>query len=748
MDSTHITAARNNSSCDGVTTGVVRIPIVNLGNLSNSSGALLENLSVDSCSVPDAITLYSSNIQELSGIDRVSVRTCGNGTGMLFERGAGPDGNGTTVENVDIGRSEVVWTVQNTDTTATVTRNGSIGTVTTPVAETLQPGDLFYLEGCAEGGLPYSTFDGPWEAATVIGTTVTFATPALASSATGCTFSAGAGVWFRESGSFSRGISHLTVDGGVGGGGHIAAGVVADAMGTYSDIHTELAWDGIVCGILTGVSQGCSGVTIDQLSSLAGAWTLHTAGRNGNTAQNVMATNLSTINSLGTVWDEDHAVHRLNSVTPSWQIGQLASGTPSSVNPTNGTEIVTPSSITIQTKAQLPPYVRFVYAEVYPAAARLTNIATLTFPANSQPVFKGEVVELRKCSDTTANGQYYLSSGINSGGFAVSATYANPGGDNPAIAGCAVRVQQGAFSANPGGIAQITAQDIMLRPNGGGDSTGQFEVNQNGYFFGPNQVTVSASGAMVTGPASSVDGAYCDAIDPSCLTVNEEFFGGGATTSTNGNSVQFSYPWAFYFNAGTPGGQIWQARQVNNAAPNLGQGSVTTATTTASGDTYLVAPVYPKFGSLGALGSTAKWKAIFGLALSSIATETVRAGFCAPDTTPAASAMCQGATTNSIAFRYDTGQGDTGWVGETCNASACAATTALCAINTGFHTLSLSSSVAGTISYSCDGGVAQTLSTDVPSAALLPVFWYKALGSGQRSMFSDFYRFKIIGLSR
>lgn len=249
--------------------------------------------------------------------------------------------------------------------------------------------------------------------------------------------------------------------------------------------------------------------------------------------------------------------------------------------------------------------------------------------------------------------------------------------------------------------------------------------------------------------ASTFNGV-CATLDQTCLNVDEEFFNTSANvTGTTGVQVPFSYPWIFLFNCGTSGGQTWGDSNGNAVFPNLGQGRLIGCTTAASGDQVLAGMAYGTTGvaGFGALGSNANWEARWGVTIDGTTSETFRVGFCHPGS--AANNTCQGSSTSSIAVRYDTSQSDTGFLGETCDGSACAVTSStLCSANTNFNTFRIRSTTSGTILFSCNNGTEYAVSTHVPSATLSPVVWHETLSATQHTIKTDFFKFRAWGLSR
>ena len=250
--------------------------------------------------------------------------------------------------------------------------------------------------------------------------------------------------------------------------------------------------------------------------------------------------------------------------------------------------------------------------------------------------------------------------------------------------------------------------------------------------------------ALAAADLGGANNPYCDATDPTCLTVNEEFFTASGSSSTSGGAVSFNNMWEFRFGCGTSGGQ---SLGISATSTELGQAALVECTTSASGDTVAAHIASGASSASLQFGNIANWRAVLRLQLDGTTSEALRAGFCASGT--AASSLCPGSTGNSINIRYDTNQSDTGFYGEMCNSTACAQTSsALCAVDTSAHTFLLRSVTAHTVLFSCDGGAEYSVSADYPTGGVVPTFWHQTLATTQHTIKLHFFKLKVWGLSR
>jgi hypothetical protein len=268
----------------------------------------------------------------------------------------------------------------------------------------------------------------------------------------------------------------------------------------------------------------------------------------------------------------------------------------------------------------------------------------------------------------------------------------------------------------------------------------------NTFLAGPSSGSAAAPTfrAITAADLGTPTNPYCDSLDPTCAVFNEEFFSGAGASSTTGGQVTFSTAWEFRFGCGTTGGQSW-GPYGTTADPGAAQ--LIGCSTAAANDTVAAHVASGSTSAWATYGTTTNWRVAMRAQLDGTSNVKFRLGLCSAGTT--ASSLCAGATSNSIAIRYDTSQSDTGFYGEMCNSSACAQTSSpLCAADANAHTFVMYSTTANTVNFSCDGGTVYTVSTDYPTGSVVPTLWHQTLAATSHTTKIYFFKLKQWGLAR
>lgn len=246
-------------------------------------------------------------------------------------------------------------------------------------------------------------------------------------------------------------------------------------------------------------------------------------------------------------------------------------------------------------------------------------------------------------------------------------------------------------------------------------------------------ITPGDSMARRPGETDSNGGPYTvdfDPTDPTNYWQQEEFGVGGASTSGQVGALG----WSTTQVVGTTATFAKQA----GTAPNYGLERITTSTTSTEGGSITLGgtALFPN------MGTNVGWKATFVFALTQTTATRFRIGFMNSSSTTA--------PTSGYWLRYDTSAGftDAAFKVETCASSTCTVGGTTYTVDTGFHTLRISSTVSGTIIFQLDNNATQSLSTNISNSTMMPGMVIVTDAAAAKSVDFDFFGMKWRGLAR
>jgi hypothetical protein len=229
-------------------------------------------------------------------------------------------------------------------------------------------------------------------------------------------------------------------------------------------------------------------------------------------------------------------------------------------------------------------------------------------------------------------------------------------------------------------------------------------------------------------------------LDARVVNVDEEFFG----ASTTG----WQYPWRQFNIAGSStvnqvtGGDTW---------PNLGVIAATTGSTAGNGFSLAFTNNVGAAGTLGALGANAGWGYVWIFKLASTASARLRIG------TGVIDSIATFDRGGMMGLRWDTNQGDTGnfkfFVNPTGGSNGGASDVTVdsgVAADSGYHTLLVYSTAAGTIRMSLDGAEKTFCAAGggcdgtavIPAAQMDPLAQLVTDTAASRTVYLDAFKFK------
>jgi hypothetical protein len=173
---------------------------------------------------------------------------------------------------------------------------------------------------------------------------------------------------------------------------------------------------------------------------------------------------------------------------------------------------------------------------------------------------------------------------------------------------------------------------------------------------------------------------------------------------------------------------------VDAGASHFGIYRLTTPASSGQGGALSAAPNTAIQLTTG-LASLETWKACCAFRLGQTGTTRLRVGLL--------NDFATGPSATFMGVQYDTNAGDTYFQFVCSDSSVATSLNTHVLGDTGWHTLRMWSAVAGTILFSLDGGVVQTISTNVPSADLTPSLQILADTAAAMSADIDFFSLLI-----
>lgn len=216
--------------------------------------------------------------------------------------------------------------------------------------------------------------------------------------------------------------------------------------------------------------------------------------------------------------------------------------------------------------------------------------------------------------------------------------------------------------------------------------------------------------------ASEVEALEKFLLDPNHCWFNETFIGGLVdTTAANVGDLGWARAGGSALTAATDG--------------TLPGGRIMTAASSG-----VITRLIAGFSSIGAFNAK-KWRLIFRFKSTQATQSTIRIGLAFTTSTDPPG--------NGIYLENVSGASAVGWTGETNNAGAISNTSAGAVLDTSEHYGEITSDGAGNIEFFLDGTSLGVLTTNLPTASLIPFFQFINNSSGSRSMRA--YKYRLLG---
>ena len=266
------------------------------------------------------------------------------------------------------------------------------------------------------------------------------------------------------------------------------------------------------------------------------------------------------------------------------------------------------------------------------------------------------------------------------------------------------------------GASQITSGTLALARGG---------TKQTSWTAG-RCVQVSADGAKLesAGGACATGGSF-DPMDDSTLWFREDF-----PTVTTASQQIGAYGWTLSCASGT-----LSVVSKTGSSPYKKAYRLETGATSGNQCQITLGSSASNATAIGRLQAYAPWDSSFSFRRNSAAStgEVMFVGYIqGGGNTPGG-----GATTDRIGIEYDATRSDTAFMFVACDGSACTRQSSGVAINTGWHKVRIRSQTAGTVIFALDGGTEVSISSNVSTGAMAPIFGTKTAEAAAKRVEAD-----------